>query len=289
MQIGVPEQLLLIAGSGTYPQLLLDGARKAGVKRISMIAVRGTTSRRLAAQADDACWCGIGELSRALDWAGQCGARHAALVGLITPFALFHTRFDAVARELLRSLPVKNTHTVYGRVAELLAERGLTTIPSSTFMDDHLPAPGLLTHRAPDSREQSDIELGLRTAMAVSNHDIGQTVVVKEGMILAVEAFEGTNEAIRRGGKLGGPGAVVVKVAKVGHDMRFDIPAIGAGTIPVLKRARITALAFQAGRTILLDRAEVLAAADRLGIAIVSVDSGLPPAPVRLGGEGCRL
>ena len=118
--------------------------------------------------------------------------------------------------------------------------------------------------------------------MTVSNLDVGQTVVVKEGMILAVEAFEGTNDAIRRGGKLGGPGAVVVKVAKDGHDMRFDIPVIGAQTIPTLKRARISALAFQARRTVLLEREEVIAAADRLGIALVAIDSGLPPAPVRL-------
>jgi DUF1009 family protein len=282
MQPGVPEQLLIVAGAGTYPALLLAGARKAGVRRISMIAVRGMTSRRLAAQADHVAWFGVGEAARLLAWAGACGARHAALVGLITPAALFRTRFDPLARSILQALPVKNAHTIFGRVAELLAERGLVTIPSSTFMDDHLPAPGVLTRRAPDPREQNDIDLGMRTAMAVSRLDIGQTVVVKEGMIVAVEAFEGTNLAIRRGGKLGGAGGVVVKVAKEGHDMRFDIPAIGSGTIPVLKRARISALAFQARRTVLLDRDDVLAAADRCGLAIVSVDSQLPPAPTRL-------
>jgi DUF1009 family protein len=282
MQSGVPEQLLIVAGAGTYPQLMLDGARKAGVQRISMVAVRGMTSRRLAAQADHVGWFGIGEFARFLEWAAQCGAKHAALVGLIAPGALFRTRFDALALQILRAMPVKNAHTLYGRVAELLAERGVETIPSSTFMDDHLPGPGVLTRRAPDSREQADIELGLRAAMALSSQDVGQTVVVKEGMILAVEAFEGTNQAIRRGGKLGGRGAVVVKVAKDGHDMRFDIPAIGSGTLPMLKRARISALAFQARRTILLDRVDVLATADRLGLAMVAVDSGLPPAPTRL-------
>jgi hypothetical protein len=282
MQLGIPEQLLLIAGGGSYPQLLFDGARKAGVRKISLIAVRGMTSRRLAALADQSVWCGVGEIGRILDWAQQCGARHVAMVGRITPSALFRTRFDPFAREVLRSLPVKNAHTLFGRVTELLAERGLQAIPSSLFMDDHLPAPGVLSRRAPDSREASDIELGHRIGMAVSNLDVGQTVVVKDGMILAVEAFEGTNDAIRRGGKLGGPGAVVVKVAKNGHDMRFDIPVIGAQTIPMLKRARISALAFQARRTVLLEREEVVAAADRLGIALVAIDSGLPPAPVRL-------
>jgi len=282
MQPQVPEQLLLVAGSGTYPQLLFNGARKAGVRKISVIAVRGMTNRRLAAMADEVCWCGVGEIGKILDWAQQCGARHVAMVGQITPSAIFRTRFDAVAREILSSLPVKNAHTVFGRVADLFATRGLQAIPSSMFMDDHLPAPGVLSRRAPDSREASDIELGHRVGMTICNLDVGQTVVVKDGLILAVEAFEGTNDAIRRGGKLGGPCAVVVKVAKVDHDMRFDIPVIGQKTIPMLKRARISALAFQARRTVLLEREEVIAAANRLGIALVALDSGLPPAPVRL-------
>lgn len=283
MQLGVPEQLLLVAGSGSYPQLLFDGARKAGVRKISVIAVRGMTSRRLAAMADASVWYGVGEIARVLDWAQRCGAKHVAMVGQITPSALFRTRFDTLARGILRDLPVKNAHTVFGRVAELLAERGLQAIPASMFMDDHLPPPGVLTRRSPDGRETDDIALGHRVAMAVCNQDVGQTVVVKDGMILAVEAFEGTNEAIRRGGRLGRRGAVVVKVAKDGHDMRFDIPVIGARTIPELKRARISALAFQARRTVLLERDEVIAAADRLGVAIVALDSGLPPAPVRIG------
>ena len=283
MQPEVPTQLLLIAGSGTYPQVLLEGARKAGVRKISLAAVRGMTSRRLAAQADEVCWFGVGELGKFFAWAQRCGAKHTIMAGQITPAAIFCTRIDAIAREMLRSLPVKNAHTVCGYVANLLAARGLQTLPSSMFMEAHLPAPGVLSRRPPDSREANDIAIGHRAGMTVCNLDIGQTVVVKDGMILAVEAFEGTNQTIRRAGKLGGPGAVVVKVAKDGHDMRFDIPVIGAKTIPMLKRARISALAFQAGRTVLLEREEVIAAADRLGIALVALDSGLPPAPTRLG------
>ena len=228
MQPQVPDQLLLIAGSGTYPQVLLDGARKAGVRKISLAAVRGMTSRRLAAQADDVCWFGVGELGRFFDWAGRCGAQHAIMAGQISPAAIFLTRIDATARAMLRALPLKNAHTVCGYVANMLDGRGVQTLPSSMFMDDHLPSPGILSRRPPDSRETNDIEIGHRVGMTVCNLDIGQTVVVKDGMILAVEAFEGTNQTIRRGGKLGGPGAVVIKVAKDGHDMRFDIPVIGA-------------------------------------------------------------
>lgn len=286
MQSGVPEQLVIVAGRGAYPQALLDGARKAGVRRITVIAVRGMTSRCLAALADAVVWCGVGEFARILDSAQQSGARHAALVGAITPSALFCARFDTLARETLRRMPVKNAHTIFGKVTEMLAERGLQTIPASAFLDDHLPLPGVLTRRAPDARETSDIALGHRTGMAVCGLDVGQTVVVKDGMILAVEAFEGTNQTIRRGGRLGGRGAVVVKVAKDGHDMRFDIPVIGARTVAMMRRARISALAFQAQRTVLLERDEVIVSADRLGMAIVALDSGLAPAPTRLAETG---
>jgi DUF1009 family protein len=283
MQNGVPEQLLLDAGRGSYPERLLAGARRAGVRRIALAAVRGMCSRRLAAQADESAWFGVGEIGRFLDWcAAHAGCRYAVLVGQITPAALFRTKFDAAAREILRGQRVKNAHTLFGRVAALLGERGLQAIPASCFMDDHLPPPGTLTRRAPDAREAADIALGHRVGMAACGLDIGQTVVVKDGMILAVEAFEGTNRAILRGGRLGGRGGVVVKVAKDGHDMRFDIPVIGAQTVPVLRKARVSALAFQARRTVLLEREEVLAAADRLGIAIVALDSGLPPAPTRV-------
>jgi len=282
MQPGVPEQLVIMAGRGAYPQALLDGARKAGVRRITVVAVRGMTSRRLAAQADAVSWCYVGEFARVLACAQQSGAHHAALVGQITPSALFCARFDTLARETLGRLTVKNAHTIFGAVTEMLAARGLQTIPASAFMDDSLPAPGVLTQRAPDAREQADIDLGARTGMAVCGLDVGQTVVVKDGMILAVEAFEGTNQTIRRGGRLGGRGAVVVKVAKDGHDMRFDIPVIGARTVATMRRARISVLAFQARRTVLLERDEVLATANRHGLAIVSLDSGLPPAPTRL-------
>jgi hypothetical protein len=243
------------------------------------------TSRRLAAQADEVEWIGIGEFEkflRFMDKAASQGVRHAALTGQITPSVIFHTRIDKTAREILRAMPVKNAHTIFGKVSELLASHGLQTLPASCFMDDCLPAPGVLTQRAPTAAEASDIEIGHRAAMQICGLDIGQTVVIKDGMILAVEGFDGTNATILRGGKLGGSGVVVVKVAKDGHDMRFDIPVIGAQTIPVLKKARVTAIAFQAHRTVLLERDEVVAAANRLNIAMVALDSGLPSAPTRI-------
>jgi len=276
MSAALPEHLLIIAGRGAYPLLLARGARAAGVPRITVAAVRGMTRRSLRPLADETVVFGVGEAGRMLDWAARSGIRHAILAGQITPAALFCTRFDALSRSVLRTLRIKNAHTIFGALAAQLAARDIAVLPASSFMDAHLPQPGTLTRREPDPREWDDIRLGLDVGMQVCGLDIGQTVVVKDGMILAVEAFEGTNRAIRRGGRLGGAGAVVVKVAKDGHDQRFDIPVIGAGTIPVLRRSRVSALALQAGRTLFLDRDAVLRAADRLGMAIVAVDSGYP-------------
>lgn len=275
MAAPVPEQLLIFAGQGTYPQLLAQGARKAGVARIVVAGVRGMTSRRMLALADESALFGVGEVERALDWIEKTGVRQMVMVGQITPSALFRTRFDALGRSLLGKMTVKNAHTLFGKVAELLTARGVTVLPASSFMDDHLPQVGTLSQREPDAREWADIRLGFDVAMRVCSLDIGQTVVVKEGMILAVEAFEGTDKTILRSGRLGGKNAVVIKVAKEGHDIRFDIPVIGAKTLPILRRAHISALALQAGRMILLDRDEVIRTADRLGMAVVAVDSGL--------------
>ncbi len=273
--------LLIIAGSGQYPLLVAQGARAAGVGRVAILALRGQASRQLARWADDYCRLGVGEVERALAWIRSLGIGQAMLAGQIHPTALFATRFDATARAAMGQLRVKSAHSIFGAVTAQLTAEGITVLPASTFMESCLPEPGVLTARAPSPREAADIERGQQAALALGTVDIGQTVVVKDGMVLAVEAFEGTNAAIRRGGRLGGRGAVVVKGARDGHDMRFDIPVVGAGTLKVLRRMRIGALAIQARRTLLLDRAAVIAGADRAGIAIVAVDSGLPPAPTR--------
>ena len=153
-------------------------------------------------------------------------------------------------------------------------------LPASCFMDDCLPGVGRLTARDLTESETDDVRRGIQVAADVGRHDVGQTVLVKSGMVLAVEAFEGTNAAIRRAGKLN-KGSVLFKAAREGHDWRFDIPVVGLKTLKTMKRAGVTALAFQAGRLILLDREEVVSFADRHGIAIVGIESGLPPAPKR--------
>ena len=178
--------------------------------------------------------------------------------------------------ELLARLKERNADTIFGALGDELATLGIRLLPASSFMEAAMPPAGLLSRRAPDEREQRDINLGRAVAKATSALNIGQTVVVKEGTILAVEAFEGTDETLKRAGKLGGPGAVIVKVARRGHDMRFDIPVVGLRTLKTLKRIRASALAVEAGRTILLDRDEVLDIANRMGLAFVALSDDAP-------------
>ena len=276
----IPEEWLILAGRGAYPEYAFAGARAAGVRRIRVLGVRGMVSRRLLRLADEAVVFGVGELQGALDWLVESGVREMMLTGQITPMALFRTRFDALTRRLLASLPVKNAHTIFGCMIREIEARGVRVIPSSCFMGEHLPGVGVLTRRAPDAREQSDIAFGHQAALGVCDLDIGQTLLVKEGMVLAVEAFEGTNATLRRGAKLGGRGAVMVKVAKRGHDMRFDIPVFGEHTVRLCRKCGVSAVAFQAGRLVMIDRPRVVELANRFGIALVGLDSGLPPAPL---------
>lgn len=273
MDSAVPTEFALIAGRGAYPRLIIEEARRHRVERVVLVAFRGETARGLARLADEVHWLSLGQIGRLLDVLKESGARHAIMAGQIRPTNVFRVRPDAWALNILRSLPVKNPHTVFGKVIEEISAIGIEVLPASTFMDRHMPGAGCLTRRSPDTREAADIELGLQIAVATTRLEIGQTVAVKEGIILAVEALEGTDRTIRRAGRLGGRGTVVVKMAKQGQDMRFDIPVIGPRTLRTLQRARASCLAFQAGCAIFLEREQVIARADRLGICIVGVET----------------
>ncbi len=275
-----PDSLLVIAGWGRYPWLLVEGARRAGVGRVDVLGFRGSADRGLRRVADRYEAIPFGSLSVFLRTVREAACQAVVMGGQIHPLSLFRARFDEAARDEMRRMPVRNAHTLFGRLSELIAHNGQTVLPASFFMSRHLPEAGVLTRRAPTDRERLDLQAGFDLALAVCNLDIGQTLVIKEGVVLAVEAFEGTNAAIRRGAKLGGPGATVIKVAKQGHDMRFDIPVIGLRTLRVLRRHRIATIGIQAGRVLLLDQRAVLAEADRLGLSIEAVESGLPHAPV---------
>jgi DUF1009 family protein len=246
-----------------------------------VIAFRGETSPRIAPLADEVQWIHVGQLGRMLDALRRSGVTTAVMAGQITPTNLFRVRMDGHMLALLKRLSTRNAETIFGAVAEELKAIGVDLLPASLFMEDHMPSEGPITERRPTDSEMNDIRLGLTVARATSGLDIGQTVVVKEGTVLAVEAFEGTDAAILRAGKLGGRGVVVVKVAKQGHDMRFDIPVVGLRTMKSLRKARASALAVEAGRCIILERERVLEVARKLDVAMIAVDAGCGG-----GGEG---
>jgi DUF1009 family protein len=268
------EKLALIAGRGSYPLLLAAAAKAQGVAHLEAIAFRGETDRAIETAADTVRWIHLGQYGRMLDALRDTGARHAVMAGQITPTHLFRIRLDRPMIELLASLRTRNAETIFGAVGRDLQDRGIELLPAYLFMESHMPGPGPLSARSPTASERQDIDLGLRVAKTTSALDIGQTVVVKEGTVLAVEAFEGTDAAIRRAGKLGGKGAVVVKVAKPGHDMRFDIPVVGLHTLRVLKKARAAVLALEARRCLLLEKDRLAAAADRMNLCMLAVETG---------------
>ena len=276
----VPEKLLVVSGAGTYPAGIVRGARAAGVPRVDVLAVRGSTARETRRLADTVHTIGIGEIHSGLQWCAAQGYDGAVFAGQISPLSLFRSRFDAQTKAWLASLPCKNAHTVYGKLAEEFEKAGIPVFPASIYMDRNMPGEGTLTRRSPDAREMRDMAHAAAVAHDVGVHDVGQTVAVKDGMVLAVEAFEGTNAAIKRAGRLGGRGAVVFKAAREGHDMRFDIPVIGPKTVKTLARAKVSALAFQAHRLMILDIEKTVAMADARGIAIAGVATDLPPAPL---------
>ena len=274
-------KLIVVAGWGAYPRLIVEGAKRAGVAQVDVLAVRGSTDRATRRAADNVHTIGIGEIADGIRWIGARGYDGAILAGQVNPLSLFRSRFDPEVTSWLAELPVKTAHTVFGKLVEKFEAAGVKVFPASCYMDAHLPGVGNLTVRGLSETEAADVAHAQAVAHDMGVHDVGQTVLVKSGMVLAVEAFEGTNAAILRGGRLGKRGAVVFKAAREGHDMRFDIPVVGLKTLKAMRSAGATALAFQAGRLILLDRDRVIDFANRQGIALVGLPCELPAAPLR--------
>jgi DUF1009 family protein len=272
MEQHLPEALGIIAGKGAYPHLLAQSAKTQGVRRIVAIAFKKETDSVIEKYADEVKWIHLGQFGAMLDALRESGVKHVVMAGQITPTHLFTIRMDAKMLELLRKLSTRNAETIFGAVGDELKAIGIELLPASTFMEAHMPKVGLLSQRPPTDSEKRDIDLGRQVALTTSRLDIGQTVVIKEGTILAVEAFEGTDETIERAARLGGTGIVIVKVAKKGHDMRFDIPVIGTHTLKVLKKAKAAVLAVEAGRSILLEREKIVEEANRLNLCMIAME-----------------
>lgn len=275
-------RLAVIAGSGDYPRLLVEGAKRAGVAEVEVAGVLGSVERATLKAADRVSSISLGRIPEGLRRVAAGKFDGVVFAGQVNPLSLFRGGFDAETRGWLKELKVKSAHSLFRKIIEVVEADGLKVLPASLFMDQQLPGEGCLTERGFTTDEANDVDRALQVAHDVGVHDVGQTVMVKSGMVLAVEAFEGTNAAIRRGGKLGGAGAVVAKVAREGHDMRFDIPVVGLKTLKTMHRAGATALAFEAGRLILLEREKVLKFANAHAIAIVGVKSALPAFPTRI-------
>ncbi len=264
-----PGEWGLIAGNGDFPFLVLEGARRRGIE-MAVIAIREEASPELERVARRLHWVSLGELSRTIELLHQEGVKHAVMAGQVKHNKIFSSiRPDWRLAKLLFSLPAKNTDALIGAVARVLQDEGIELVDSTKFLGPLLPAPGVLTRRSPAAAEAADIEYGRQIASAIAGLDLGQTVVVRDRACVAIEAMEGTDETIERAARIaGGQRLVVVKVSKPRQDMRFDVPVAGLKTIEVMRRANATALAIDAGRTLLFDRDALIHAADEAGIAI---------------------
>jgi DUF1009 family protein len=260
----------LIAGNGKFPFLVAEGARRAGVS-LAVAAIREETDPAIERVAERVTWVGIGQLGRMIRFFKREGVEKAIMAGQVKHVRIFSGALpDVRMLKMLLSLPRRNTDALIGGVAAELAREGIELIDSTYFLQDHLPSSGVLSRRAPDERERGDIEYGLEVAREIARLDLGQTIVVRARACVAVEAMEGTDAAVRRAGQLAKGRLTVVKVAKPNQDMRFDVPVVGVPTVETMAEAGATCLCVTAGKTLIFDREEMLALANRRRIAIVA-------------------
>ncbi len=266
----------IIAGSRALPLMFARQARAMGVKRLVAVAFDGETDPALAGLVDDIEWVKVGQLSKMIRALADRGVRQCVMLGQIAPKNLFDIRPDLRAMGLLLRLKEKNAHTIFGAIADELRKDGVELIEATPWLEPLMPGAGFVLGTRLSAEQESDIQFGFRIAKEVSRLEIGQLAVVKNGTVLAVEGFEGTDRCLARGGELAGKdgGAVAVKVAKERHDMRFDVPCIGAKTIETCVAARISVLALEAGKTLVLEQEAVEAMARKHKICITTVGDG---------------
>ncbi len=275
------QRIGLIAGNGSFPLLVLDAARAQGFDVI-VAAIKEEASPEIEQHGAAAVhWLSLGELSRLIETFQGEGVQRALMAGQVKHKQIFSSiRPDWKLAKLLLSLGTRNTDSLLGAVAKMLADEGITLENSTSFLEPLLAQAGILTQRAPTPQEKKDIKYGRTVARQLAQYDIGQTVVVAESACVAVEAMEGTDAAIARAGEIMrslagdastlGRELTVVKIAKPNQDMRFDVPVVGVKTIEVMSQAGATCLALDAGKCLLLDGNAIIVAADAAGITIVT-------------------
>jgi DUF1009 family protein len=265
------ENIGLIAGKGQFPLLFAQAAKNQGF-RVIAVAHRGETDPELGAVVHRLHWVYVGQLGKIIRIFKKEGVGRAVLAGGISRGRLFREfRPDFRALSLIRRVGGGQDDRLLRAVADELEGEGIQIAPSTLFLDELLASPGQLSRRAPTPEELRDIDFGYQVAKEIGRLDIGQCVVVRRGVVVALEAIEGTDETIRRGGLLAGPGTVVVKVSKPHQDLRFDVPAVGLETIRTMAEVKAAVLAVDAGKSLMFDRGEMLKEADRAGIAVWGV------------------
>jgi UDP-2,3-diacylglucosamine hydrolase len=263
----------IIAGNGTFPFLALQGARNIG-HDVTVVAVKEEAFPELEGAARDAGadlhWVSLGHLGKCIKVLKAAGVSQAVMAGQVKHARIFSGIIpDLTLLSALTKLRARNTDALISAVADVLRGEGIELLDSTAFLAPLLARAGTLTRRTLTPEEVDDLTFGYRMADAVAGLDIGQTLVVKNGAVVAVEAMEGTDEVIRRAGQIAGPGTRVVKVAKPDQDMRFDVPVVGVATIEAMRAVGATALSVDAERTLIVDGARFVAAADAAGVAVV--------------------
>src|SRR5215203_2524233 len=261
----------LIAGNGRFPFMVVEGARQSGARMV-VAAIREETDPEIERLADRVEWVGIGQLGRMIRFFKNEGVEKVIMAGQVKHVQIFSRAVpDARMLKVLLKLPRRNTDSLIGAIASELESEGIELVDSTCFLQESLPQSGTLTRREPSKQEREDINYGLEIAREIARLDLGQTIVVRSQACVAIEAMEGTDETIKRAGKLVNGRLTVVKVAKPNQDMRFDVPVVGAPTIEAMVEAGATCLCVTAGKTLMFDRDEMIRAADKSRIAIQAV------------------
>jgi DUF1009 family protein len=263
----------IIAGNRSLPLIFARQARIQGVKKLIAVAFEGETDQGLGDLVDDITWVKVGQLSKMISAFTDRGVKHCIMAGQIAPRNLYDVRPDLRALALLLRLKEKNAHSIFGAIADELKKDGVELIEATPWLKPLMPGAGFSIGPKLSEEQRADIDLGFRLAKEVTRLEIGQTVVLKHGAVLAVEAFEGTDKCLARGGELAGRdgGAVAVKVAREKHDLRFDIPCLGPQTMETCATARVSALAFEAGKSLLLEQETCAEIAKKNKISLLTI------------------
>ncbi len=266
------DKIGLIAGNRKFPLLFAEAARKKGYYVVAA-GVKGDTSARLSKMVDKMHWLNLADFPKIPDIFKEEGISGAVMAGQISPRRLFSKEVlnNAELKEFLGQMQDRKPSTIFSDIISNFEASGLKILDSTTFLEDYLPKTGRLTKNEPTSKEWEDVYFGLELARQMANLDVGQTVAVRNKAIVAVEGLEGTDNLIKRAGKIVRHGIVVVKVSRPKQDMRFDIPVVGLNTVKSLIKAGAKCLAIESGKTLFIDKAESVSLAERKGIAIVAV------------------